>query len=97
MNINEVKETLISCDYAFNNVAYSVVANADDVHYLHVHDFDRGRALLKRRLIIPPELPPFLSRENDAEGNARELSRDMARRIIKDAFARAGIVRVTDA
>lgn len=52
---------------------------------------------LKRRLIIPLELPPFLSRENDAEGNARELSRDMAGRIIKDAFARAGIVRVTDA
>jgi len=46
---------------------------------------------LERRLIISPDLPLFLSRECDAEGNARALSRDMARHIIKDAFARAMI------
>ncbi len=46
---------------------------------------------LERRLILSPDLPLFMSRENDAEGNARALSRDMARHIIKDAFARAGI------
>lgn len=46
---------------------------------------------LERRLILSADLPLFMSRENDAEGNARALSRDMARHIIKDAFARAGI------
>lgn len=46
---------------------------------------------LARRLILSPDLPLFLSRECDAEGNARALSSDMARHIIKDAFARAGI------
>ena len=46
---------------------------------------------LERRLILSPDLPLFLSRENDADGNARALSRDMARHIIQDAFARAGI------
>lgn len=46
---------------------------------------------LERRLILSPDLPLFLSRECDAEGSARALSRDMARHIIKDAFARAMI------
>ncbi len=46
---------------------------------------------LQRRLILSADLPLFMSRENDAEGNARALSRDMARHIVKDAFARAGI------
>jgi integrase len=46
---------------------------------------------LERRLILSPDLPLFLSRECDAEGNARALSSDMARHIIKDAFARAMI------
>lgn len=47
MNLHQINETLISCDYAYNNVAYSVVANAAGVHYLHVHDFDTGRSFLK--------------------------------------------------
>lgn len=46
---------------------------------------------LERRLILSADLPLFLSRECDGEGNARALSSDMARHIIKDAFARAGI------
>jgi integrase len=46
---------------------------------------------LERRLILSPDLPLFLSRECDPAGNARALSRDMARHIIKDAFARAMI------
>lgn len=46
---------------------------------------------LERRLVLTPDLPLFLSRECDAEGNARPLSRDMARYIIRGAFARAMI------
>lgn len=46
---------------------------------------------LERRLILSPDLPLFLSRESDSTGNARPISSDMARHIIKEAFARAGI------
>lgn len=46
---------------------------------------------LRRRLELTRDLPLFLSRENDPSGNARALSCDMARHIVKDAFARAGI------
>lgn len=40
---------------------------------------------------LAADLPLFLSRESDADGNVRSLSTDMARHIIKGAFARAGI------
>lgn len=46
---------------------------------------------LQRRIVLTPTLPLFLSRETDGEGNARALSPDMARHIIKAVFARAGI------
>jgi integrase len=46
---------------------------------------------LERRLVLSPDLPLFLSRENDGAGNARANSCDMARHVIKAAFARAKI------
>lgn len=46
---------------------------------------------LERRLVLAPDLPLFLSRENDAAGNARAISCDMARHLIKAAFTRAKI------
>lgn len=41
--------------------------------------------------MLTPDLPLFLSRENNADGTARPLSRHTARRVNHAAFARAGI------
>lgn len=46
---------------------------------------------MRRRWVLTPDLPLFLSRENNPDGTARPLSRHTARRIIHAAFARAGI------
>ncbi|MCR6654672.1 MAG: tyrosine-type recombinase/integrase [Opitutus sp.] len=46
---------------------------------------------LRRRLELAPDLPLFLSRECDSAGDARALSRFMARHIIKGAFEKAAI------
>lgn len=46
---------------------------------------------MRRRWVLTPDLPLFLSRENNAEGMARALSRHTARRIIHAAFARGSI------
>ncbi len=47
---------------------------------------------MRRRWVLTPDLPLFLSREDNPDGTARALSRHSARRIVHDAFARAGIV-----
>jgi integrase len=52
---------------------------------------ERYLSWLERRLVLSPDLPLFLSRECDWKGDSRALSSDMARHIIKEAFARAGI------
>ena len=49
-------------------------------------------AHLRRRWVLTPDLPLFLSREDNPDGTARALSRDSARRILHGAFARASIV-----
>ncbi len=46
---------------------------------------------MRRRWVLTPDLPLFLSRENNPDGTARALSRHTGRRIIHAAFARAGI------
>lgn len=46
---------------------------------------------MRRRWVITPDPPLFLSRENNADGTARALSRHTARRIIHAVFAQAGI------
>lgn len=46
---------------------------------------------MRRRWVLTPDLPLFLSREANADGTARALSRHSARRIIHAAFAQAGI------
>lgn len=46
---------------------------------------------LRRRLELSPDMPLFISREGDDEGNLRPLSRESARRIIHGAFAAAAI------
>lgn len=46
---------------------------------------------MRRRWVLTPDLPLFLSREDNPDGTARALSRHSARRIVHDAFARAGI------
>ena len=49
-------------------------------------------AYLKKRYEITPDLPLFLSRQDNADGTARSLCRESARKIIRAAFARAGVV-----
>ena len=44
-----------------------------------------------RRWVLSPDLPLFLSREDNPDGTARALSRDSARRIIRSAFKKAGV------
>lgn len=46
---------------------------------------------MRSRWAMTPDLPLFLSRENNADGTARALSRHTARRIIHTTFARASI------
>lgn len=46
---------------------------------------------LRRRLELTPDMPLFISREGDAEGNLRPLSCEGARRIIHAACAAAAI------
>ena len=46
---------------------------------------------LRMRLVLDPELPLFLSRQDQPNGDARAISREAARLIIHDAFRRAGI------
>lgn len=48
-------------------------------------------ARMRRRWVLTPDLPLFLSREDNPDGTARAVSRDSARRIIHAAFARAGV------
>ncbi len=55
------------------------------------HALESYLGWMRRRWELTKDLPLFLSRENDAEGNARAVSCDMARHIVKDAFALAGI------
>lgn len=53
---------------------------------------ERYHDWLQRRRDISTALPLFLSREHEADGSARPLSCESARRIIHKAFALAGIV-----
>lgn len=46
---------------------------------------------MRRRWVLTPDLPLFLSRENHTDGTTRALSRHTSRRIMHAAFARAGI------
>ncbi len=46
---------------------------------------------MRRRWVLTPDLPLFVSREKNGDGTARALSRHTARRIIHAAFARADI------
>ncbi len=48
-------------------------------------------AHMRRRWVLTPDLPLFLSREDNPDGTARAVSRDSARRIIHAAFARASV------
>jgi integrase len=52
---------------------------------------ERQLGSLRRRFILSPDMPLFLSRESGEGGDLKALSRDMARHIIKGAFAKAGI------
>ncbi len=46
---------------------------------------------MRRRWVLTPDLPLFLSREDNPDATARALSRHTARRTVHHAFARAGI------
>lgn len=46
---------------------------------------------MRRRWALTPDLPLFLSREENPDGIARPLTRHTARRIIHRAFAEAGV------
>jgi len=46
---------------------------------------------LRLRFELTPDVPLFPSRESDEAGGFKPLSRDMARHIVKGAFAKAGI------
>lgn len=46
---------------------------------------------LRQRLEVSPDMPLFISRESDGEGNLRPLTRESARRIMHQAFASAAI------
>ncbi len=56
-----------------------------------------GRALesylahLRRRFVLTPDLPLFLSRQDNPDGTARAINRESARTVIRGAFAKAGI------
>jgi integrase len=53
---------------------------------------ERHLRVMGRRLMLTPDLPLFLSRESGPAGEARALSTESARRILRGAFSRAGIV-----
>jgi integrase len=46
---------------------------------------------LRMRLELSPGMPLFISREGDAEGNLRPVTRESDRRIMHAAFAAAGV------
>jgi len=46
---------------------------------------------LRRRLVLSPDMPLFLSRQTEANGDLRSLSRESARLIIRAAMAKAGV------
>ncbi len=46
---------------------------------------------LRRRLILTGDMPLFLSRQVDAQGNLRPVSREAARNIVRKALLRAGV------
>ncbi len=46
---------------------------------------------LRRRMVLSPDMPLFISRESDGAGNLRPLTRESARRIMHAAFAAAAI------
>jgi hypothetical protein len=48
-------------------------------------------AWLRRRLELTPDMPLFISRESDGEGQLRPLDRESARRIMHAAYAAAAI------
>jgi integrase/recombinase XerD len=48
-------------------------------------------AWLRRRYELSPDLPLFLSRQNNADGTARAITPNAARHIVHRAFAAAGI------
>ncbi len=58
-------------------------------------EFERALASLLhnlgRRYELSADLPLFLSRQDDTDGNARAITRERAHKIVKEAFARAGI------
>lgn len=53
---------------------------------------ERQLSWLKKRFELTPDLPLFVSRESDRDGQCRPVHRESARRIIHSAFAAAGIV-----
>ncbi len=53
--------------------------------------FESYVAWLRLRYEFTADLPLFLSRQDNPDGTARALTRETARVIVSDAFARAGI------
>jgi integrase len=49
-------------------------------------------ARLRRRYVLTPDLPLFLSRKSNPDGTARAITREAARQVIRGAFAQAGIL-----
>lgn len=52
---------------------------------------ERHLSHLRRRYALTPDLPLFLSRQDNPDGTARAITRETARQVIRAAFARAGI------
>jgi integrase len=48
-------------------------------------------AHLRRKYMLTPDLPLFLSRKNNADGTVRAITREAARQVIRGAFFKAGI------
>lgn len=46
----------------------------------------------QKRYVLCPDLPLFLSRQDNVDGNARAITRETARVVIQATFAKAGIV-----
>lgn len=53
---------------------------------------ERHLHVMQRRLTLAADLPLFLSRESGPDGEARALSTESARRILRGAFVKARIV-----
>ena len=49
-------------------------------------------ARLRRRYVLTPDLPLFLSRKSNPDGTARAITREAARQVIRGAFAQADIL-----